>query len=130
MAPGAPDLQRVEQRINNRRERCSFSRTQNLIAKVMTGGNKADLRWVPYIYGQVHLARADALSDLQQQLSELDQAVEQIRQSRILSGQKLDAPVRVLELVNRYHATAEVLERCGQLVRTLEIQRYWGDYAL
>src|SRR5215469_235414 len=70
------------------------------------------------------------LPSVQGALTELDQAVEQIRQSRILSGQKLDAPVRVLELVNRYHATAEALERCGRLVRSLEIQKYWGDCAL
>jgi hypothetical protein len=56
----------------------------------------------------------------------MDQALEQIRQSRILSGQKLEAPVRTLELVNRYHATAEALENCGRLIRTLEIERYWG----
>ena len=36
----------------------------------------------------------------------------------------------MLEVVNRYHATAEALEECGRLVRTLEIERYWGDYAL
>ena len=70
------------------------------------------------------------LPSVQGALAELDQAVEQIRQSRLLAGQKLDAPVRVLELVNRYHATAEALETCGRLLRTLEIQRYWGDCAL
>jgi acyl-CoA reductase-like NAD-dependent aldehyde dehydrogenase len=42
----------------------------------------------------------------------------------------LEAPLRVLDLVDRYHATAEALVECGRLVRTLEIQRYWGDYAL
>ncbi|MBV9276300.1 MAG: FUSC family protein [Verrucomicrobia bacterium] len=70
------------------------------------------------------------LPSVQGALAEMNQAVERIRQSRILSGQKLEAPVRVLELVNRYHATAEALEQCGRLIRTLEIQRYWGDYAL
>jgi|FEC22Drversion2_1045045.scaffolds.fasta_scaffold00710_2 tetratricopeptide (TPR) repeat protein len=97
VAPGAPDLQRVEQRINNRRERCSFSHTQNLIAKVMAGGNKADLRWVPYIYGEVHLARADALSDLQQQLSELDQAIGRFRDSQALTH---NAPTAIAVLMN------------------------------
>ena len=70
------------------------------------------------------------LPSVQGALAAMDQAVEQIRQSRILSAQKLEAPVRMFELVNRYHATAEALEECGRLVRTLEIQRYWGDYAL
>jgi uncharacterized membrane protein YccC len=70
------------------------------------------------------------LPSVQGALAAMDQAVEQIRQNRILSGQKLEAPVRTLELVNRYHATAEALENCGRLVRTLELQRYWGDHAL
>jgi hypothetical protein len=60
----------------------------------------------------------------------MDQAVERIRQSGILTGQKLEAPVRIFELVNRYHSTAEALEKCGRLLLSLEFQRYWGDYAL
>jgi hypothetical protein len=28
------------------------------------------------------------------------------------------------------HASGEALEACGRLVRTLEILRYWDDYAL
>ena len=70
------------------------------------------------------------LPSVQGALAEMDQAVERIRQSGILIGQKLEAPVRILELVNRYHATAEELENCGRLARTLQIHRYWGDYAL
>ena len=63
-------------------------------------------------------------------LSQMDQAVEQIRQSRILVGQTLEIAVRTLDLVDRYHATGEAMEECSRLVRTLEIQRYWGDYGL
>jgi hypothetical protein len=63
-------------------------------------------------------------------LSEMNQAVEQIRDSRILFNQKVEVPLQMLDLANRYHATADALEECSQLVRTLEIQRYWGDYAL
>jgi tetratricopeptide (TPR) repeat protein len=72
-----PDLQREEHRINNRRDRCGFAKTLKLIGKVMEGGKKADLRWAPYIYGQVHMARADAVAGLglPQRLSELDQAI-------------------------------------------------------
>jgi uncharacterized membrane protein YccC len=72
--------------------------------------------------------RGDCRRDLpsvQGALAEMDQAVERMRQSRFLSGQKLEAPVRMLELVNRYHATGEALEQCGQLVRSLQIHRYW-----
>jgi hypothetical protein len=59
-------------------------------------------------------------------LAAVDQAVEKIRVSRILSNQSLEAPVRTLDLVDRYHATGEALEECGRLARTLEIQRYLG----
>jgi len=63
-------------------------------------------------------------------LAGMDQAVAKIGLSRILSSQSLEAPVRMLDLVDRYHATGEALEECGRLAQTLEIQRYWGDYAL
>ena len=35
LTQGMPDLHREEHRINNRRERCSFTGTQKLIAKMM-----------------------------------------------------------------------------------------------
>ena len=63
-------------------------------------------------------------------LSEMDDAIQQIRDRNMLADLPLEAPLRVLELVERYHASGEALEECGRLVRTLEIQRYWGDYAL
>jgi hypothetical protein len=67
---------------------------------------------------------------VQSALAEMDQAIEQTRQSRILSGQKLEAPLRMLELVDGYHATAGALQNCGRLIQTLEIQRCWGAFAL
>jgi p-hydroxybenzoic acid efflux pump subunit AaeB len=63
-------------------------------------------------------------------LAEMDQAIKQVRDSRILADQKLEVPLQMLDLANRYHATAEALEECGRVLRALEIQRYWGDYAL
>src|SRR3984893_360419 len=63
-------------------------------------------------------------------LSEMDDAIQQIRDRNMLADLPLETPLRVLELVERYHASGEALEECGRLVRTLEIQRYWGDYAL
>jgi hypothetical protein len=67
---------------------------------------------------------------LQGALSEMSRAVEQIRDSRMLAPLKLEVPLQMLDLANRYQATADTLEECSQLLRTLEIQRYWGDYAL
>jgi hypothetical protein len=63
-------------------------------------------------------------------LAAVDQAVKKIAVSRILSNQSLEALVRTLDLADRYYATGEALEECGRLARTLEIQRYWGDYVL
>jgi hypothetical protein len=63
-------------------------------------------------------------------LSEMDDAIQQIRDRKMLADLPLEVPLRVLDLVERYHATGEALEECGRLVRTIEIQRYWGDYAL
>jgi uncharacterized membrane protein YccC len=70
------------------------------------------------------------LPSVRSALGEMDGALERIRQSEILKDQQLEAPVRMLELGDHYHATGEALEECARLVRTLEIQRYWGDYAL
>ena len=63
-------------------------------------------------------------------LAAVDQAVEKLALSRILLNESLEAPTLTLDLVDRYHATGEALEECGRLARTLELQRYWGDYAL
>jgi tetratricopeptide (TPR) repeat protein len=74
---GAGPLAREERRIVNRRQRCEFEGTQQLIVKVVERGRAEDLPWVPYISGKVHLARAKALAgiDWPQQLGELDQAI-------------------------------------------------------
>jgi uncharacterized membrane protein YccC len=63
-------------------------------------------------------------------LSEMDNAVQQIRDRNLLAGLPFEAPLRVLDLVERYHATADALDECSRSVGTLQIQRYWGDYGL
>jgi len=63
-------------------------------------------------------------------LTEMDDAIQQIRDRNMLAHLPLEAPLRVLDLVERYHATAEALVECGRLLCTLQIQRYWGDYGL
>ena len=70
-------LEREQRRILNRRTRCGFPRTQELIAKVLQAARAEDLPWVPYVYGKIHLARAQALTgiDQEQQIGELDQAI-------------------------------------------------------
>ena len=71
-----------------------------------------------------------ATSDCRGALSEMDNAVQQIRDRNLLSGLPFEAPLRVLDLVERYHATADALVECSRLLGTLQIQRYRGDYGL
>ncbi|HXM26528.1 MAG TPA: FUSC family protein [Chthoniobacterales bacterium] len=63
-------------------------------------------------------------------LTEMDNAIQQIRDRNMLAGLTFEAPLRVLDLVERYHATADALDECGRLLRTLQLQRYRGDYGL
>lgn len=71
------------------------------------------------------------LPSLNESLSELEQAPQRIQKSERLKGHYLDASsVRVLELVDQYHAAAEGLEECRRLIGTLKIHRYWGHCGL
>ena len=63
-------------------------------------------------------------------LTEMDQAVQQIRDRNLLGNLPPEASLRVLDLVDRYHASADALAQCGQILHTLRIERYWGDYGL
>jgi hypothetical protein len=63
-------------------------------------------------------------------LTEMDHAVQQIRDRNLLGSLPLEASLRVLDLVDRYHATADALGQCGEILHALRIERYWGDYAL
>jgi hypothetical protein len=63
-------------------------------------------------------------------LTEMDNAIQQIRDRNMLAGLTFEAPLQVLDLVERYHATADALDECGRLLRTLQLQRYRGDYGL
>jgi uncharacterized membrane protein YccC len=63
-------------------------------------------------------------------LAAMDDAIQQMRDHNMLAGLPFDITLRVLDLVEHYHATADALEECGRLLCTLKIQRYWGDYGL
>ena len=63
-------------------------------------------------------------------LTEMDHAVQQIRDRNLLGKLSPEASLCVLDLVDRFHATANALERCGEMLHALRIERYWGDYAL
>jgi uncharacterized membrane protein YccC len=63
-------------------------------------------------------------------LAEIDHTVEQIRDRRILDAHSLEAPLRMMDLVARYHGVADGLQECAALIRGLRMHEYCGDYAL
>jgi tetratricopeptide (TPR) repeat protein len=99
--PELAGLQREEHRIQNRRLRCSFDGTQKLLAKVLDSKRKSDRPWVLYLYGQIHMARSAALAGLglQQQLSELDQAIARFRDFQKLMS---TSPTAIAILMEAY----------------------------
>jgi hypothetical protein len=60
----------------------------------------------------------------------MDHVVQQIRDRNLLGELPPEASLRLLDVVDRYHATADALEECGRLIDSLRIERYWGDYGL
>jgi hypothetical protein len=97
----ATGIVREERRIRNRREHCSFEKTQAVIARILERGRPEDLPWVPYVYGRIHLARAAALAgiDRAQQLAELDQAIGRFGESL---GHMPDSPTALAVLIDAY----------------------------
>jgi uncharacterized membrane protein YccC len=63
-------------------------------------------------------------------LAEIDRTVGQIRDRGILDDQSVEAPLRMMDLVGRYHVVADGLHECAALIRGLRMQEYSGDYAL
>jgi hypothetical protein len=59
----------------------------------------------------------------------MDNAVQQIRDRNLLAGLPFEAPLRVLDLVERYHATADALVECSRLLGTLQIPASGSDSA-
>ena len=57
-----------------------------------------------------------------------DEALRQIRDRRILASY-LEA-LLILDIVGRHQAVAYALEKIRRLLPDLNLQRYWGDYAL
>jgi uncharacterized membrane protein YccC len=63
-------------------------------------------------------------------LDSLRKKAEKIRREGVLAAEPLDAPVQLLEVVSRCCRIGDSLDECATLVKTLSIDRYWGDYAL
>jgi uncharacterized membrane protein YccC len=63
-------------------------------------------------------------------LSEMDHATQQIRSRNLLENLPYETPLWILDLLDRYHATAEALAECSHSIGSLRIADYWGDYGL
>ena len=132
-APDASNMAREELRIRNRRERCAFERTQALIARTLESGRAADLPWVPYVFGLVHLARAAALAgiDRPQQLGELDQAIGRFSDTL---GRMPNSPTALAVLIDAYirkgvsiHETTRGMSWTDDRGSTLQWQLYLAE---
>jgi tetratricopeptide (TPR) repeat protein len=131
--PDASDMAREERRIQNRRDRCAFERTQALIARTLESGRAADLPWVPYVFGLVHLARAAALAGLDraQQLGELDQAIGRFNDTL---GRMPNSPTALAVLIDAYirkgvsiHETTRGMEWTDDRASPLQWQLYLAE---
>jgi tetratricopeptide (TPR) repeat protein len=74
------DMQRLLQGL---RDYCAFPRTRTIVSSIVRRGNKADQLWVSYIYGKLHLARADAVAkvDAEGQRDEIERAIRRFDES-------------------------------------------------
>lgn len=117
--PDVTGVAREERRIKNRRDRCSFARTQMVIATILERGRPEDLPWVPYVFGRIHLARAAALADIDraQQLSELDQAIGRFGESL---SRIPDSPTALAVLIDAY-------VRKGVSIHEVSTRLPWSD---
>ena len=57
-------------------------------------------------------------------VSAMDETVQEIRQSGILNEHKITEPLRMFDLVGRYHLIADNLENCSRLIRGLRIEHF------
>src|SRR5262249_27733860 len=66
------------------RDYCSFARTRSLVSTIIDRDRTNDQPWVSYIYGRLHLARADAVAkvDAEAQWYEFDRAIRRFEASQ------------------------------------------------
>ena len=60
----------------------------------------------------------------------MDEAVRLIRDRRILASYPVTVPLLTLDIVGRYHAVADALNKIRSSITNLPLNHYWGDYAL
>jgi hypothetical protein len=70
------------------------------------------------------------LPTLDRALRETDEALQQIVDQKILTSYPLRVPLLTLDIVARYRAVADALNKLRSLIAGAQIHRYWGDHAL
>lgn len=77
------------------RNYCAFPRTRTMVASIVRRGKADDQPWVSYMYGKLHLARADALAkvDAEGQRDEIERAINRFDES---SPSELPASIRAI----------------------------------
>ncbi len=99
----------------------------------------SELEQLEIEFGQITDAFADSFRkgdcrrefpSVQGALEGLRQRAEQVRREGILASESVDAPIKLLEIVSRCHRIGNTLEQCANLIKSLSIHRYWGDYVL
>jgi hypothetical protein len=75
--PTTDDVSEKKRLLQTLRDYCSFARTRSLVSIIIDRGRTDDQPWVTYIYGKLHLARADAVAkvDADAQWLEFDLAI-------------------------------------------------------
>jgi len=70
------------------------------------------------------------LPTLDRELRETDEAAEEIHDHKILISYPIDVLFLTLDIVARYRAVADAVNKLRPLVADPKIHRYWDDYAL
>jgi hypothetical protein len=63
-------------------------------------------------------------------LKAMDRSIQEVRDRNLLGNLPSETSLRLLDIVNRHHATADALNECCRSINSLQIERYWGDYSL
>jgi tetratricopeptide (TPR) repeat protein len=98
------------------REYCSFALTRSLASTIIDRGRADDQPWVSYIYGRLHLARADAVAkvDTEAQWYEFDRAIRRFEASQDKQN-KLPPTARAIQMETYVRNGVSIQESVGTL---------------
>lgn len=98
--PPTDVVSEMQRRLLGLRDYCAFPRTRAMVASIVRRGKAEDQPWVSYMYGKLHLARADALGklDAEGQRDEIERAINRFDES---SPSELPASIRAI-LIEAY----------------------------